>query len=157
MSDRGSLQTRPTPRPTPAAREPGETTAQMLDPNLDREAALLHLRPTGKLRKEDFEQLALLVDPYIEENGGLRGLIIETSAFPGWVDIPAMVQHLRFVRDHHRKISRVALVTNSLVADVARHLASHFVAAQIKHFGARELDTARAWIVGADAEDRHKP
>jgi hypothetical protein len=141
----------------PTGEKSGGRNAHMLDPNLDRDKALLHLRPTGKLRKEDFEQLALLVDPFIEESGRLRGLVIETTSFPGWVDFPAMIQHLRFVRDHHRKIARVALVTNSLVADFAQHLASHFVAAQIKHFGARELDVAREWIIGTETEDHPQP
>jgi hypothetical protein len=129
----------------------------MLDPNLDREAALLHLRPTGKLRKEDFEQLALLVDPFIDETGGLRGLIVETASFPGWSDLPAMIQHLRFVRAHHRKIARVALVTNSPIADFAQHLAAHFVSAQIKHFGAKELDSARQWIASAEIRNHRRP
>jgi hypothetical protein len=122
----------------------------MLDPALDRDIGVLHLRPRGRLRKADFEQLGLLVDPFIRETGGLRGLIIETVSFPGWADMAAMVQHLRFVRDHHRSIARVALVTDSLVGDIARHLASHFVAAQIRHFGARERDAAKAWIGAAE-------
>jgi hypothetical protein len=121
----------------------------MLHPALDREEAILHLRPRGRLRKEDFEQLALLVDPYIRESGGLRGLIIETAHFPGWSDLPAMIGHLRFVRDHHRAIARVALVSDSVVADIAQHLASHFVAAQIRHFGGRERDAAKGWVAAA--------
>jgi hypothetical protein len=124
----------------------GNALSRMLDPNLDREEAVLHLRPKGRLNKTDFEQLAILVDPFIEERGGLRGLIIETAAFPGWRDFPAMIAHLRFVREHHAAIARVALVTDSLVADFAEHLASHFVAAQIKHFRLKELGAARAWI-----------
>jgi hypothetical protein len=118
----------------------------MLDPDLDREAAILHLRPRGRLREADFEQLASLIDPFIVENGSLRGLIIETAAFPGWQDFPAMIAHLRFVRDHHQAITRVALVTDSLVADIAQHLGSHFVSAQIRHFGYNELTAARNWV-----------
>lgn len=126
----------------------------MLDPNLDRDAAVLHLRPRGRLCKADFEQLSLLVDPFIEDNGQLRGLIVETTAFPGWRDFPAMIAHLRFVREHHRMISRVALVTDSLVGDFAQHLGSHFVTAQIRHFGIKELDAARGWVC-ADRPAKH--
>jgi hypothetical protein len=127
----------------------------MLDPNLDREAAILHLRPRGRLIATDFEQLAALVDPYIGEQGGLRGLIIEASAFPGWQDLRAMTAHLRFVREHHRSIRRVALVTDSVIGDLTQHLASHFVAAEIRHFGIKELAAARDWIAEArPGEDR---
>jgi hypothetical protein len=118
----------------------------MLHPTLDRDAAILHLRPRGRLSKTDFEQLCLLVDPFIEETGHLRGLIVETSAFPGWKDFPAMIQHVRFVREHHRSIRRVALVTDSLVADIAQHLGTHFVSAQIRHFALADLESARLWI-----------
>jgi hypothetical protein len=120
----------------------------MLNPDLDRDEAILHLRPRGRLNKTDFEQLASLVDPFIEDKGSLRGLIIETTAFPGWRDLPAMVAHLRFVREHHAAIKRVALVTDSLIGDFTPHLASHFVAAQIRHFGFKELAAARAWVRG---------
>jgi hypothetical protein len=120
----------------------------MLHPDLDREEAILHLRPRGRLNKTDFAQLASLVDPFIEERGCLRGLIIEATAFPGWQDLPAMVAHLRFVREHHAAIERVALVTDSLIGDFTQHLASHFVAAQIRHFGFKELAAARAWVRG---------
>ena len=46
--------------------------------------------------------------------------------------------HLRFLRDHHKHIKKVAgrLVTDSPFGDAAEHIASHFVAAEIKHFPA---------------------
>jgi hypothetical protein len=125
----------------------------MLDPKLDRGEAILHLRPRGRLQKTDFEQLAALVDPFIEGQGSLRGLIIEAAAFPGWQDLPAMIAHLRFVRDHHKAITRVALVTDSVIGDFAQHLASHFVAAQIRHFGFKELGAARDWILGVRSRE----
>jgi hypothetical protein len=123
----------------------------MLDPDLDREAAVLLIRPRGRLREADFLQLASLIDPFIVENGCLRGLIIETASFPGWQDFPAMIAHLRFIREHHKAITRVALVTDSLVADIAQHLGSHFVSAQIRHFGFKELNAARDWVAAAPA------
>ena len=57
-----------------------------------------------------------------------------------------MIAHLRFVRDHHRHIKKIALVTDSAVGDVAEHLVSHFVSAEIRHFPANALDTAKQRI-----------
>jgi hypothetical protein len=91
-------------------------------------------------------KLAEKVDPYIEASGGLRGLIIEAGAFPGWECFSALVAHVRFVRDHHRRIGKIALVTDSAIGNVAEHLASHFVSALIKHFSSAELEAARQWI-----------
>jgi hypothetical protein len=42
----------------------------MINCNLDREKAGVYVRPTGPLRKEDFDELANIVDPFIEETGG---------------------------------------------------------------------------------------
>ena len=38
-----------------------------------------------------------------------------------------MITHFRFVRDHHKRVKKVAVVTNSHIGDVAERLASHFV------------------------------
>ncbi len=118
----------------------------MIDSNLDREKAVLHVRPTGPLREEDFDELANIVDPFIEETGGLSGLILETAHFPGWEDLGAAARHFRFVRDHHKKIKKVAVVTDSPIGNAAEHIASHFLSAQIKHFPAGQLEEAKLWI-----------
>jgi hypothetical protein len=118
----------------------------MIISNLDKTSRVLHVRPTGPLRKEDFDTLAQVVDPFIEETGGLAGLILEIAHFPGWEDIGAAVRHFRFVRDHHKKVKKVAVVTDSLLGGAAEHIASHFVGAQIKHFPAGRLEDAKSWI-----------
>ncbi|MDH6244896.1 STAS/SEC14 domain-containing protein [Mycobacterium sp. OTB74] len=58
-----------------------------------------------------------------------------------------MVNQLRFVRDHHKHIQRIAVVTDSHLGDVAEHLTSHFVAAEIKHFPGGRAEEARRWII----------
>ena len=118
----------------------------MLDHTLDSKAGILHLRPSAALRKEDFAALAKSVDPYIEKNGALAGIIIELTAFPGWESLGAMAAHFRFVRDHHKKVRKVAIVTDAKLGDVAEKVASHFVAAELKHFAAGQADAARQWI-----------
>ncbi len=52
----------------------------------------------------------------------------------------------RFVRDHHRKIKKIAIVTNSLFGEAAEHIVSHFAAATIKHFPSGYLDQAKRWL-----------
>jgi hypothetical protein len=58
-----------------------------------------------------------------------------------------MVAHFRFVRDHHKRIRRVGLVTDSALGNVAERLASHFVSAEIRHFAAGELEVAKQWAL----------
>ena len=120
----------------------------MIESSLDQAQSILHVRPTGALEQNDFVQLARKVDPFIEETGGLAGLIIDAPKFPGWESLGAMAAHFRFVRDHHKHIRKIALVTDSPLGNVAEHLASHFVSAEIRHFSAGEADAAERWILG---------
>lgn len=118
----------------------------MIDYTLDPTTAVLTVRPQSALDKNDFIALAADVDPQIEQHGDLAGLIIEAPKFPGWDSFGALVSHLRFVRDHHRHVKKIAVVTDSHLGDAAEHIASHFVAAEIKHFPAGEVAEATAWI-----------
>jgi hypothetical protein len=119
----------------------------MVDHTLDTDNAILYVHPVAPLEQADFVSLAQTVDPYIEQTGDLAGLIIESPSFPGWKSLGAMVAHFRFVRDHHKHVKKIALVTDSALGNVAEHLASHFVAAEIRHFVGGELEAAKQWIM----------
>ena len=119
----------------------------MIEHTLDKAHSILYVRPQSKLEQADFEQLAATVDPHIEQRGALAGLIIEVAAFPGWDSLGAMASHFRFVRDHHKHIKKVGVVTDSPVGNVAENLASRFIAAEIRHFPAGELEAARQWVM----------
>lgn len=119
----------------------------MIEYTLDTAHSILYLRPKSALEQGDFEQIAKMVDPYIGETGNLAGLIIEAPTFPGWESLGAMAAHFRFVRDHHKHIKKIALVTDSALGNVAEHLAAHFVSAEIKHFPAGELEAAEKWVM----------
>lgn len=58
-----------------------------------------------------------------------------------------MLAHFRFVKDHHKHIKKVGLVADSAIGNVAEHLASHFVSAEIRHFPTADLDGAKNWIL----------
>src|SRR5262245_43467157 len=131
----------------PVRHRPGPGAA-VIEYSLDTAHSILHVRPTSALEAEDFVRLARAVDPHIEATGKLAGLIVEVTAFPGWESLGAMVAHFRFVRDHHRRVARIAVVTDSALGDVAERLASHFVSAEIRHFPAGEIEAARQWILG---------
>lgn len=120
----------------------------MIDHEMDSAHSILQVRLTSALTKDDFVELAKVVDPQIEATGGLAGLILDAPGFPGWDSFAAMLTHFRFVRDHHKHIKKVAVVTDSHIGDVAEHLGSHFVSATIRHFPAGQIDQAREWITG---------
>ena len=119
----------------------------MLKVTLDKKNSIAILEPQGALSKEDFDAAVKIIDPYIEENGKLNGLIIETESFPGWDDFAALSRHITFVKNHHKKIKRLAFVTDSVVGNLAEKVADHFVEAQIKSFSFGEMNEAREWIL----------
>jgi hypothetical protein len=119
----------------------------MIEHTLDTSSAILHIKPKSSLEKGDFEQLAKTVDPFIAGSGDLAGIIVEAPTFPGWASFGALAAHLRFVKDHHKHIRKIALVTDSSLGNVAEHLVAHFVSAEIKHFPASEAAAARQWIL----------
>jgi len=120
----------------------------MLEHDFNAADSILVVRPKAPLEKTDFTALAAAIDPQIESTGALAGVIIDAPTFPGWDDFGALVSHLRFIREHQKHIRKVAIVTDSMAGNVAEHLASHFVSAQIKHFGAGQIGAARQWISG---------
>lgn len=118
----------------------------MIHHELMRDRGILTLEPKGPLQAADFGDLAAVVDPYIEQHGGLNGLLILAPSFPGWDDFAALLSHLRFVRDHHRKIRRIAVVSDSAFLAVAPKIASHFVSAEVRTFDAADRAAALGWL-----------
>ena len=121
----------------------------MIEFELLRNAGVLIVAPKGALTAEDFRAISGTVDPYIGENGKLTGLLIESPSFPGWDSLGALIEHIRFVRDHHRKIERVAAVTDSTILTIAPKIAQHFAHPEFKVFRSGERANALAWLQGA--------
>ena len=118
----------------------------MLGYSILKPEGILELKPGESLNKEDFARLTAFVDAYLADHASLHGVLIHARSFPGWEDFAGFTAHLRFVRSHHQKIERLALVTDSPVARVAEALARHFVAAQIRHFPLADHAKALDWL-----------
>jgi len=54
----------------------------MLTHELLRDEGILILRPQGPLQASDFTSLAKVVDPYLEEHGTLRGIMVDAQSSP---------------------------------------------------------------------------
>ena len=118
----------------------------MMRHELLRDQGILLVQPQGPIQAGDFESVAKVVDPYIEEKGKLHGVLIEAQSFPGWDSFAALLSHLRFVRDHHQRIAKIATVSDSTILSIAPQLAKHFVKAEVCHFNTNDRDAALAWL-----------
>jgi len=120
----------------------------MLSVQVDAARGIAILEPHGALSKDDFARAAKAIDPHLEKNGALNGIVVRIEKFPGWDSFGALASHLRFVKGHHRKIARVALCTDSALGNVAPRIGRHFLKAEIRAFKSAEFDAARAWAAG---------
>ena len=119
----------------------------MIQVDVNEAEAVAIIRPEQMhgLSQDDIRQLTDRIDRYLQDHEGLRGLIIVTEHFPGWEDFKAFTSHMRFVRDHHKSVAKVALVSDSRLLSAAPHLVDHFVNAKIRHFPFAEVEQAKAW------------
>jgi hypothetical protein len=119
---------------------------------MDKTEAIVTLEPEGELTKEDFETAIRIIDPFIKIRGKLTGMMIYTKDFPGWKSFAAFIEHMKFIKNHHKKIKRLAFVTDSNIGDLAEKVGSHFVEAEIKHFPYDQKTEAKAWLLEAEKE-----
>ena len=113
---------------------------------LIKDEKVLILEPKGELEAADFERLSQNVDPFIDEAGGLNGLLIVAEHFPGWDDFAALSSHIRFVREHHSKIKRVGFVTADRILSAVPKFSSRFVEAEVESFPMDQRDAALLWV-----------
>ena len=123
----------------------------MISYELLRDKGILVVRPSGPLAADDFRNLSAAVDPYIAERGKLKGLLVEAPSFPGWDSFAGLIEHFRFVRDHHRDIERVAAVTDDDFLKIAPRIAAHFAHPEIRVFAGADKAQALAWLEGSIA------
>ena len=114
----------------------------MIDIVVRRNEGVVLVQPSGPLKQSDFESLAGEIDSFSGGEDRLTGLIIHTKTFPGWDDFSAFLQHMKFVKDHHTQIRRVAIVTDSSLGAIGPGILKHFVSARIKHFKYGDLKKA---------------
>jgi hypothetical protein len=87
---------------------PGRLATARIDP-----AAGVVIADVGQpLRREDVEVIAAAVDGWLADHRELPGLVLHAPSFPGWENLGALTEHLRFVGGHQRRIGRVALAVD---------------------------------------------
>lgn len=118
----------------------------MLAHHLLRPDGILVLEPDGPFESADFEGVARAIDPFIAEHGKLSGVMIHAKAFPGWANLEGFLTHMRFIEHHHRKITRLAMVSDSRLLTELPKIANHLVHAEVKHFPESAYDDALRWL-----------
>ena len=118
----------------------------MIEAKLFREDGILTVEPLDSLTEADFEQIRGLVNPFIEDQGHLRGVLIDAESFSGWEGFADALSHFRFINEYEKEVERVAAVTDSAVLTVLPTFVNYFVNAEVRHFNYVDRDKALAWL-----------
>lgn len=118
----------------------------MLDYSILKPEGILLLKPSSPLSKEDFGGLGAAVDAYLADHPKLHGVLVRAKGFPGWEDFGGFTAHMHFVREHHHKVERVAIVTDSHFAGIAQAFGKHFLSAEVRHFPFLDEAKALDWL-----------
>lgn len=119
---------------------------RMLNYSIQEPEGVLVLKPDAPLKQEDFTGLSASVNAYLAKHEKLRGALVYSKKFPGWDHVSGFTAHMHFVREHRTKVERIAVVTDSIIADAVELMATSFTPAKIKRFHFAEYDAALAWV-----------
>ncbi len=123
----------------------------MLKFDLRRNEGILVLKPDGPLEAADFRTLACFVDclvvGYLHRHDTLRGVMLHARASSAWKDFGALLANLKFVRRHHHRIEKVAVVADRGVATIMPQVANHFLHSQVEHFDLEHEGAAWNWLM----------
>lgn len=118
----------------------------MLDFVILEPQGILVIQPNEPLRKEDFTVLGAAVDSYRSNQANLYGVLIHSKGFPGWENFGWFTVHMHFVEEHHKRVKRIAIVTDSHFAGTAESIGKRFISAEIMHFPYTDHMKALEWL-----------
>jgi hypothetical protein len=70
---------------------------------------VLKIIAPGKLKADDFRQIAPQIDSLVRQYGKIR-LLIDASRFNGWENIAAFENHAVFIKTHQQRVERIAVI-----------------------------------------------
>ncbi len=104
----------------------------------------VRIEMSGKLTKEDYEELVPRVEALIAERGSVR-LVVVMSDFHGWTP-SAMWEDTKFAARHFRDIERVAMIGDSAWEHGMAVFCKPFTGAKLRYFDVSDASAADAWI-----------
>jgi len=107
----------------------------------------LEVAPTGKLTRDDFQHLSKEIDHILHSRRALKGVLIYTKDFPGYEAFSDLIAHGEFVKEHHDKIRKVAVCTDSSAAGLLKAIGAVYAEAEVEKFSFDDKDEAEKWLL----------
>jgi SpoIIAA-like len=106
---------------------------------------VLKITVPEKLNAGDFGQIAPQIDSLIQQQGTIR-LLVDASHFAGWQDRAAFEKHIGFVKTHHQKVERIAVIVGHNWQYWVIGTMRLFVHPEVRSFDQGQESEARQWI-----------
>jgi hypothetical protein len=100
-----------------------------------------------KLKANDFRQIVPEVSSLISQYGNIR-LLIDATGFNGWESMEAFENHAGFLKNHEKKIERVAVITGHEWQHWLIGAVRIFLHPEVRAFNKGHESEALKWIAG---------
>jgi hypothetical protein len=107
---------------------------------------VLVVRPEGAITSADVTTLEEAVTGYLATHWDIPGVMIQTRTFPGFANLGAFGGYLRFVLSHRTRVRRIAVVTDSKLAPLAKFVANHVLRIEMRHYPFAKGVEALSWL-----------
>ena len=124
----------------------------MLNIEIKDRANIVIVTPDGAITAADIDRMTEEINNYINNHDRVPNLVIHTMSIPYWSNFKAMEKHLKFVKNHHQIVKKVAIVSDSKLLWLAKTIVDRFTGANVRRFTVEALDDAVAW---AEIEEDH--
>lgn len=108
---------------------------------------VLKITVPEKLSAEDFRQVAPQIDTLLQQRDTIR-LLVDASHFGGWEDMAAFEKHVGFVKTHHQKVERIAVIVGHHWQYWVIGTMRLFLHPEVRTFEQGQESEAQRWITG---------
>lgn len=112
---------------------------------IDNTDNLIEITIKDTLEADDFRKLGEKADKLINEYGSIR-VLINAEDFNGWENTDAAEKHFSFVKAHHAKVERLAIIAGHMWQHWIAAMARVFMHPEVKVFDKTQLEDARNWL-----------
>lgn len=106
----------------------------------------------AEITAEAIVGLSKTLNDYINMHDRVPNLVFRAHTVPHWKNFDALKHHFQFVRNHHKLIKKIAVVSDSKLIWLVRPIVDHFTGAKVRRFPEKAFDDAVNW---AEMEDDH--
>jgi SpoIIAA-like len=103
------------------------------------------LTPPKSITSDDIAELNRQMNDYVNAHDKVPNLVLRADQVPAWKNFEALADHIKFVKNHHRLVKKVAIVSDDRLIWLVRPVVDAFTGAKVRRFSADAFDKAYAW------------